>query len=160
RPLQRQLQHFLLEEPQQHPPINDLSDMLNQSLYQALDNSIGTKATPPKSAKWFWTPALQDAVNRREHCYRKWRRAAGTAKISWWIAHQEARARLRLAVRARRNTTWRNFCDRMATRNFPAATAKLSKIRRGRTIQPTFTHTDGAQVAADTMKSHLKRVFD
>lgn len=157
--LRQKLAILLTIEDIQTSQIDDLSDELYEAIYEALDTSVGPKATPPKEAKWFWTPALQAAVKNREFCYRKWRRSVGTGKMIWWIRHQEARAHVRRAIDIRRRQTWRNFCEQLEQGEFTAALAKMKRIRRGRTLQPQYTHELGPQSTAETMATHLENTL-
>lgn len=160
QPLAQQLDSMVNTLPTQPPPLEALSDSLCQSIYSALDDSVQpSHHDPGRPIRWFWTEELQRSVEHREHCYRKWRHAIGTAKLDWWLKLQEARAKFRSAVRQRRQQTWQAFCNRMASREFPATAAKVSKLKRGRTLSPTFSHPDGPQAAADAMQQYLATVF-
>ncbi|KAG0184976.1 hypothetical protein DFQ28_010161, partial [Apophysomyces sp. BC1034] len=160
QPLTDDLQFYLIDQPTQQPPLDTLTDNLNNCIYTALTETVGQQPTRPKTAKWFWTPELQTAIDQREYCYRKWRSAIGMTKLTWWIKHQEDSAKVRIAVRTRRQQTWQAFCDRIANRDFSKAAAKLSKLKRGRTINTTYTHPDGPEAAANHMKEHLEQIFE
>ncbi|KAI9003062.1 hypothetical protein CLU79DRAFT_724171 [Phycomyces nitens] len=56
---------------------------------------------PPRPSKWkkFWTPALQEAADHCDGCYKQWRRACGIDKINWWSRHQRAHLEFRQAFR-------------------------------------------------------------
>ncbi|KAG1028717.1 hypothetical protein G6F57_001337 [Rhizopus arrhizus] len=99
------------------------------------------------------------AFNRKEYYYKKWRKAHGFNALRLWVTHQEAQAKLRQLILKRRRETWRCFCDQMSQGNYSKAIAKLSRIRKTRTIKPTFSHIEGPQRAADVMAQHLQRTF-
>ncbi|KAG0931031.1 hypothetical protein G6F32_011815 [Rhizopus arrhizus] len=99
------------------------------------------------------------AFNRKEYYYKKWRKAHGFNALRLWVTHQEAQAKLRQLILKRRRETWRCFCDQMSQGNYSKAIAKFSRIRKTRTIKPTFSHIEGPQRAADVMVQHLQRTF-
>lgn len=159
QPLRDELEDLVSNQPEREPDLEQLTSKLYESIYTSLDDSIGPKPAPPATAKWFWTPALQKAVDEREHCYRKWRRAIGVNKLTWWIRHQEARGKVKRAINQRRRETWLTFCTRMDTGDFTKATAQLKRIRRGRTMTPTFTDHQGPAAAAERMVAYLESDF-
>ncbi|KAG1557342.1 hypothetical protein G6F49_005493 [Rhizopus delemar] len=108
----------------------------------------------------FWTPALTAAFQRKEHYYRKWRKAHGLNALRLWVLHQEAQATLRRLILKRRRETWRCFCDQMAQGNYTKAIVKFSRIRKNRAIKPSFSAPEGPQHAAEIMAQHLERIFD
>ncbi|KAG1407940.1 hypothetical protein G6F60_001830 [Rhizopus arrhizus] len=94
-----------------------------------------------------------------ELCYRKWRKAQGLNKLHYWLQHQEAHATVRRLITQRRRATWKDFCKRLASCDYTKAISKISRIRKNRTLKPTFSTPDGPQHAADTMASHLETIF-
>ncbi|KAG0966415.1 hypothetical protein G6F31_004783 [Rhizopus arrhizus] len=90
---------------------------------------------------------------------RKWRKAQGLNKLHYWLQHQEARATVRRLITQRRRATWKDFCKRLASCDYTKAISKISRIRKNRTLKPTFSTPDGPQHAADTMASHLETIF-
>ncbi|KAG1035115.1 hypothetical protein G6F43_013290 [Rhizopus delemar] len=107
----------------------------------------------------FWTKEMQAAFEYQELCYRKWRKAHGLNKLQYWLKHQEARAAVRRLITQRRRATWKDFCDRLATGDYDKAISKISRIRKNRTLKPTFSTPEGPQHAANTMASHLEAIF-
>ncbi|KAJ8652485.1 hypothetical protein O0I10_011883 [Lichtheimia ornata] len=160
----RELTHILtnaISDSQTNPSIESLATSLNQAIYDALDTTIGAKpsSTPKSRTKWFWTEEIHKAMAHREHCYRKWRKAKGMNKVTWWIKHQEARAKVRLTVNTRRRHTWQQFCNNVANGEFTKALAIISKIKRNRTLSPTFADPAGPEAAAKRMANHLQSVY-
>ncbi|KAG0733684.1 hypothetical protein G6F23_013108 [Rhizopus arrhizus] len=102
---------------------------------------------------------MTSVFNRKEYYYKKWRRARGLNALRQWVLHQEAQAKLRRLILKRRREAWRQFCDQMAQGEYSKAIAKFSRIRKSRTIKPTFSTFEGPQHAADTMAQHLERIF-
>ncbi|KAG0737612.1 hypothetical protein G6F57_002804 [Rhizopus arrhizus] len=94
----------------------------------------------------FWTTEMTAAFNRKEYYYKKWRKAHGFNALRLWVTHQEAQAKLRQLILKRRRETWRCFCDQMSQGNYSKAIAKFSRIRKNRTIKPTFSHIGGHSV--------------
>ncbi|KAG0771855.1 hypothetical protein G6F22_016148 [Rhizopus arrhizus] len=90
---------------------------------------------------------------------RKWRKAQGLNKLHYWLQHQEARATVRRLITQRRRATWKDFCKRLASCDYTKAISKISRIRKNRTLKPTFSTPEGPQHAADTMASHLETIF-
>ena len=66
-PLLQELQQA--EEQDEKPDLDHLYGSLCDIIYNALDHSVGPSTPPPRSAKWFWTVTLQEAIDHREHCY-------------------------------------------------------------------------------------------
>lgn len=160
----RELTHILtnaISDSQTNPSIETLATYLNQAIYDALDTAIGAKSssTPKSRTKWFWTEEIHKAMAHREYCYRKWRKAKGMNKIRWWIKHQEARAKVRLTVNTRRRHTWQQFCTNMENGDFTKALAIISKIKRNRTLSPTFNDPSGPEAAAKPTANHLQSVY-
>ncbi|KAG1510472.1 hypothetical protein G6F53_006656 [Rhizopus delemar] len=140
--------------------IDDIHQQLRDAIYNSLDAVCGRQ--PPSTDDWlkdFWTPEMTSVFNRKEYYYKKWRRAHGLNALRQWVLHQEAQAKLRRLILKRRRETWRQFCDQMAQGEYSKAIAKFSRIRKNRTIKPTFSTFEGPQHAADTMAQHLERIF-
>ncbi|KAI9470450.1 hypothetical protein BDB00DRAFT_746268, partial [Zychaea mexicana] len=140
--------------------IDDISDRFYDTLYETLDTTLGATTGGRQASTEFWTVELQRLVEYRELCYRKWRRAYGMNKLTWWLKHQQADARARRAMTKRSRQTWRTFCSRLETEEYSKRTAIIKKIRHRRTVQPTFSHQDGPQQAANLMAQHLTSVYD
>ena len=141
--------------------IEEFTSQLNNTIYNTLDATIGRKTTAAiNRLKWFWTPELNQAKNLRETCYKKWRRAQHPAtKLKWWLQHQEAQAKFRLAVNRRRAETWTLFCKKLDQGDFSQATATMKRIRKRRMLNPTFSDPHGPTVAANRMADYLEKVF-
>ncbi|KAG1046997.1 hypothetical protein G6F43_010535 [Rhizopus delemar] len=107
----------------------------------------------------FWTDKLQEAYAYRELCYRKWRKAYELNKLHYWLKHQEARATLRRLITQRHRETWTTFCKQMASEEHTKAISKLSRIRKNRTLKPTFSTPEGPQHVVDIMASYLEATF-
>ncbi|CEG79966.1 hypothetical protein RMATCC62417_14368 [Rhizopus microsporus] len=102
---------------------------------------------------------MLQAFKTREHYYRKWRKAYGLNKLHFWIRRQETCFRLKRLIHRRRRETWDKFCYIMATGEYTKALAKLSKIRKNRTLKPNFSTPEGAQHSADIMVKRLKSIY-
>lgn len=124
--------------------IDSIHQHLCDTIYHSLDAICGRR--PPPTAVWlkdFWTPEMTAVYNRKEYHYKKWRRANGLNALRQWILHQEAQKTLRRLVLKRRRETWRQYCDQMAKGEYSKAIAKFSRIRKNRTIKPTFSTLEG-----------------
>ncbi|KAG1532442.1 hypothetical protein G6F47_013042 [Rhizopus delemar] len=140
--------------------IDSIHQQLCDTIYDSLDKICGRRSPPTDEwLKDFWTTEMTAAFNRKEYYYKKWRKAHGLNALRLWVAHQEAQAKLRQLILKRRRETWRCFCDQMSQGNYSKAIAKFSRIRKNRTIKPTFSHIEGPQRAADVMAQHLQRTF-
>ena len=140
--------------------IENLAEEFYEGMYHSLDQTIGKTTDRQQQRDTFWTTELQRLVDHRERCYQKWRSAFGLNKMTWWLRHQEASARVRRTLKKRNRETWRHFCRRLETDDYTKTTATIKKIRQKRTIQHTFSHQDGPLAAANQMAQHLETVFD
>ncbi|KAG1208390.1 hypothetical protein G6F35_010848 [Rhizopus arrhizus] len=102
---------------------------------------------------------MQKAYEYRERCYRKWRKAQGLNKLKYWLKHQETRAALQCLIQKRRKENWEHFCQQLASSQYTKAIAKISRIRKRRTISPTFSTMEGPKHSADTMARQLENVY-
>lgn len=102
---------------------------------------------------------LTKSENQVKTLYLPKRKAHGLNCLTYWLKHQEAVAALRRLIERRRRETWRQFCDQMARGNYSKTTARFSRIRKGRTIKPTFSSLDPNKSSADTMASHLENIY-
>ncbi|KAG1298434.1 hypothetical protein G6F66_001737 [Rhizopus arrhizus] len=139
--------------------IEQFNRQLCQAIYHSLDTSCGRRLQPVEPLKDFWTEDMQKAYEYRERCYRKWRKAQGLNKLKYWLKHQEARAALRRLIQKRRKENWEYFCQQLASSQYAKAIAKISRIRKRRTISPTFSTMEGPKHSADTMARHLENVY-
>ncbi|KAG0870242.1 hypothetical protein G6F15_011702 [Rhizopus arrhizus] len=140
--------------------IDSVHDQLCDTIVASLDSVCGRR--PPQADEYlkdFWTDEMTAAFNRKEYYYKKWRKARGLNCFRYWLQHQEAQAALRRLVTRRRKETWRHFCDQMSRGDYIKAITKFSRIRKNRTVKPTFSTTEGPQHAADTMAHHLEKIF-
>lgn len=88
--------------------IEDFNTKFCQTIYTSLDQVCGWQSTLQNThAKNFWTQEMQDVFNLKGCYYRKWRKACGLNCLTYWILHQETKARLRRLVLRRRQETWR-----------------------------------------------------
>lgn len=142
---------------QQH--IEEYNQSLCKIIYDSLDITCGQIIQSKNPLRSFWTDDILQALDIREHYYRKWRKAYGLNKLRYWIKHQEACAQLKRLIHRRRRETWNKFCHQMATGEYTKAIAKISKIRKRRTLKPTFSTPQGPKHSADTMATHLETVF-
>jgi hypothetical protein len=88
--LKKTLQLLLDDEATERSPIDELTDQLNQYIYEALDLALGTKPAKPKHWKWFWTSELEQMAKQRERCYQQWRRSIGINRGLKWEVLQQA----------------------------------------------------------------------
>ncbi|KAG1516921.1 hypothetical protein G6F45_010882 [Rhizopus arrhizus] len=102
---------------------------------------------------------MQETFNLKEFYYKKWRKAQGLNSLKYWLFHQETKARLRRMILQRRKETWRQFCDQMEQGEYTKAIAKFCKIRKNRTLKPSFSTIEGPQHAANVMASHLQSIY-
>jgi hypothetical protein len=142
---------------QQH--IEEFNHSLCKAIYDSLDTTCGRTIQTNGSLRDFWTADMLQAIDTRERYYRKWRKAYGLNKPRYWLKHQEACARLKRLIYQRRRETWNKFCHQMATGEYTKAIAKISKIRKNRTLKPTFSTLQRPKHSADTMATHLESIF-
>lgn len=140
--------------------IEYLSEGLVSAIYSALDHTCQRRPNQRRDSRSdFWTPQLQQAFEYRENCYKRWRKAVGIRKLQLWIHHQKARAEFRLLLKRRRLAQWENFCNNMSSGNYSKTVAHFCRIKRGKTLKPTFSDPQGPTVAANRMASHLQNIF-
>ncbi|KAG1067747.1 hypothetical protein G6F41_007417 [Rhizopus arrhizus] len=136
--------------------IEQFNRQLCQAIYHSLGTSCGRRLQPVEPLKDFWTEDMQKAYEYRERCYRKWRKAQGLNKLKYWLKHQETRAALQCLIQKRRKENWEHFCQQLASSQYTKAIAKISRIRKRRTISPTFSTMEGPKHSADTMARQLE----
>ncbi|KAG1443763.1 hypothetical protein G6F55_012560 [Rhizopus delemar] len=114
--------------------IERYSSALCQAIYDSLDEICGKKDTTADGfLKQFWTTEMTSAFKR---------------------------ALLQRLIQQRRRETWKQFCSKMATGEYTKAIAHFSRIRKNRTIKPSFSPEPGINRApADVMADHLKGIF-
>ncbi|KAG1333798.1 hypothetical protein G6F62_006643 [Rhizopus arrhizus] len=140
--------------------IDTVHDDLCKAIISTLDSVCARRTNQTEDyLKDFWTPEMTAAFKRKEHLYKKWRKARGLNCLRYWEQHQEAQAALRRLVSNRRKETWRIFCQRLAQGDYTKAIAKFSKIRKNRKIKASFSTTEGPQHSADVMARHLEQLF-
>ncbi|KAI8067725.1 uncharacterized protein B0P05DRAFT_449141, partial [Gilbertella persicaria] len=139
--------------------IENFSSTLCTAIYGALDSSCGRKEHWNNYMHDLWTKKMQAALDYREKCYRKWRRADGLNKLSFWIEHQQAKAATRRLIKQRQRFVWRRYCQKLASDDYGNTIRHISSIKRNRKIAPTFTLPEGAQMASNAMASHLETIF-
>ena len=135
-----------LADPQQIPTtttdikdgIENLAEEFYNNIYQSLDQTIGSTTGGQQQRDDFWMKELQRLVDHRELCHQKWRSAFEFNKMTWWLRHQEANARIRRTLRKRNRETCLLFCKRLETDEYMKTTATIKKIRQKRTIQHTI----------------------
>ena len=80
--------------------------------------------------------------------------------MTYWLKHQETDALLKRLIQQRRRQTWRQFCDKIAKGEYTKAIAKLSRIRKNRSIKPSFSPDPSiTRAPADVMADHFQRIF-
>lgn len=157
--LTTQLHDIHSSSPPTRPPIDDINDQLNTAIYTALDRSVGSRQTRPKHWKKFWTKDLQDLADARERCYKRWRRAIGLDKVTWWIRHQEAQDRFQKALRKAKRESWKVFCRHLEQGDSSQVLHRISKITARRKQQVWYTHPDGPAAGAQAMRDHLAAIY-
>ncbi|KAG0927454.1 hypothetical protein G6F30_012709 [Rhizopus arrhizus] len=90
---------------------------------------------------------------------RKWKRTVGINKVLRWQEYEVAAHRFKSALYCRRRATWKQFCETLSSGPLSDTTATIKRIRRNRTMSPSYSHPEGPTVAATTMANHLKQVF-
>ncbi|KAG1438434.1 hypothetical protein G6F55_013947 [Rhizopus delemar] len=123
--------------------IEQFNNDLCQAIYNALDETGDCVTNPGDPIREFWTNELQTAIDFRELCYRKWRKAEGLNKVHYWLQHQEACATVRRLITQHRRATWKDFCKRLASCDYTKAISKINRIRKNRTLKPTFSIPEG-----------------
>ncbi|CEG83631.1 hypothetical protein RMATCC62417_17514 [Rhizopus microsporus] len=139
--------------------IEKLNDNICQAIYMSLDSICGRICQQTDPLKDFWTAEMRQSYETRQYYYRKWRKAYGLNKLHFWLQHQQVRATLRRLIHQQRRENWCRFCYRMTNGEYTKAISNTSRIRKHRTLRPTFSTPQGPQHAADIMASHLENVF-
>jgi hypothetical protein len=159
RPLLTQLHSLTDSPPVERSDIDDLTDQLNQTIYDSLSTTLGARVARPKHWKWFWNKDLQTKSHYRDNCFRRWKRSHGIEAPELWDIHQTTHYSFRRAVKAARRQAWRSYCDGME-QDFIKATSTIKRLRRARQPSHTFSHSSGPTAAADIMVRHLASVSD
>ena len=142
--------------------IEEFSTTLCQSIFNTLNQVCGKKdLQADRHLKQFWTPEMNSTFKLKQHYYRKWRRANGLNCLKYWLKHQETGATLQRLIQQRRRETWRTFCDQMAKGEYTKAISKISRIRKRRTVNPSFSPAPSIspQSPADVMADHLQSIY-
>lgn len=141
--------------------IEQFSDILCQRIYGSLDQVCGKRdPTAADHLKQFWTDEMTSTFNLKQFYYNKWRKANGLNCLTYWLKHQETSALLQRLIKQRRRETWKHFCDKMAKGDYSKAIARFSRIRKNRSVKPSFSPDPNINRApADAMADHLKDIF-
>jgi hypothetical protein len=97
-------------------------------------------------------------AKQRERCYQQWRRSIGKKRGHKWELLQQAALRLRRAIKASRQQSFRNFCTSLEN-NFSKATKVIKQMRRRRQTSASFSHPHGPQRAVEVLAEHLSSVY-
>ncbi|KAG2223201.1 hypothetical protein INT45_011547 [Circinella minor] len=148
----------------QHPDpqcMDHISNLLEDSIYKALDQSVTRTQIRPKSWKWFWTPELQELADNRDRLYRRWHFTTlhTLERAAYWEEYDTARILLRKTIKATRSQQWYEFCQQMATASVSESNAIIKRIRKRKKQANTFSYPEGPAHAANEMISHLSSVF-
>lgn len=77
-----------------------------------------------------------------------------------WIKHQETDALLKRLIKQRRTQTWRHFCEKMANGEYTKSIARLSRIRKNRTLKPSFSPEPTLDKSPeDLMAEHFQGIY-
>ncbi|CAO3664058.1 unnamed protein product [Umbelopsis vinacea] len=133
--LKNTLQLLLDDEANERPLIDELTEQLNHYIYEALDLALGTKPARPKHWK-----------------------CIGKKRGHKWELLQQAALRLRRAIKASRQQSFRNFCTSLEN-NFSKATKVIKQMRRRRQTSASFSHPHGPQRAVEVLAEHLSSVY-
>lgn len=141
--------------------IDQLSNTLCQNVYDSLDQTCGKQDTSTDSfLKQFWTAEMTSAFDLKQYYYQKWRKATGLNCLTYWLKFQETGALLRRLIKQRRRDTWKQFCDKMSKGEYTKAIARLSRIRKNRSVKPNFAPApDSNRAPADVMADHLQEIY-
>jgi hypothetical protein len=82
-PLKGTLAGLVACPPASCPSIDSLNESLNKCLYQAMDESIGSKVSHPGHWRKYWTADLEAAARERDRLFRRWRHVLGIDKAYW-----------------------------------------------------------------------------
>ncbi|KAG1078425.1 hypothetical protein G6F40_016712 [Rhizopus arrhizus] len=80
-------------------------------------------------------------------------------KLCLTVVNKPVASGKELALYCRRRATWKQFCETLSSGPLSDTTATIKRIRRNRTMSPSYSHPEGPTVAATTMANHLKQVF-
>lgn len=159
--LHTKIQLLLRQPPSTIPDIDELCTQFTNNIHHALDTALGTRSPKPKDKNaWFWTPHLQDLVDKREKYFKKLKHTYGLSRIPLLNLYQQAKQQLKLAIKARRRTTWREFLDHLSHQDYQLTTRQIKAMRTKRKPSPSFTSPMGPQAAANIMADTLATVFD
>ncbi|KAJ1966871.1 hypothetical protein IWQ62_002200, partial [Dispira parvispora] len=159
--LVQDLRALVSSPPRSRPDIDAINQRLNDAIYTALDQSVGARAQRPAHWKKFWTPDLQEAADRRERYYRRWKHSRSAMdKIYWWNMHVEAHAKFKQDLRRAKQVSWRAFCDSLEKDDFGTVVLpKVKRIKSRRQRQSGFVHPDGDSAGAIALRDHLASVY-
>lgn len=166
QPIIQELDDYMNDIQEDAPAIEDpehfvdrIDERLTNTIYEALDASVGAKQPRPKHWKWFFTEEIQGKIQERERHYRRWRNSIGLNKAHHWRNHQQAAEAVRSLIQQAKNTHFRQFCNKLASNEYSKATSKIKQIRRSKGYQ-TLQHPNGIQSAVDQISNTWKTTFD
>ena len=67
--------------------IEEFNYYICQTIYDSLDATCGRVTSVFNYWQDFWITEVLQAIETREHYYRKWRKAYGLNKLQYWIRH-------------------------------------------------------------------------
>ncbi|KAI9329888.1 hypothetical protein BD770DRAFT_297375, partial [Pilaira anomala] len=142
------------------PPIEDLAAELTGIIHSSLDKTVGRKKPKESGNAFFWTPVLQDLIDKRDKSYRLWKQASeGVGKGIKYKNYTAAKFLYKTELTRRRRETYALFLAKLSNGSFTDTTATIKRIKRTRTISPGFTHPAGPTAAAVEMSRHLRTVY-
>lgn len=154
------LESMVSSPPTECPDIDSLNDELNTAIYSALNQSIGSRMPRPSHWKKFWTPDLQAAADTRERYYQRYRHChSAMDKIYWWNKHQDAHNKFKQDLRKAKRSSWRAFCNSLATQDISKALSKVKQLKSRQQRQSGYVHPDGPAAGASAMREHLASVY-
>jgi hypothetical protein len=141
--------------------IEAYTEELNQSIYSALDLTVGRTGNRPPDWNWYWNKHLDDIAQQRTKLFRHWKRSAGRSpfdRLSLFQAYTKQNQILHSEIKKAKRANWRHLCNKL--RNNPVEMmASIKRKRLSQRTNVTYTHPDGPEAAVTSMVQHLDRVF-
>jgi hypothetical protein len=137
------------------------TEELNQSIYSALDLTVGRTGNRPSDWNWYWNKHLDDIAQQRTKLFRRWKRSAGRSpfdRLPLFQAYTKQNQILHSEIKKAKRANWRHLCNKL--RNNPVEMmASIKRKRLSQRTNVTYTHPEGPEAAVTSMVQHLDRVF-
>ncbi|CAO3646405.1 unnamed protein product [Mucor hiemalis] len=144
--------------------IDRVGTLLEEALYDALNNSVTVGQYRPKDWNFFWNGNLQQLEKLRLHAYQQWRRACQSNSTvediaEKWKTYDLQKNNLKKQIKKEKRRHFKKFCHDVE--NLPANEVYpiLKQLKKKHTTTTNFSHVDGPETAANTTADHLRSVY-